>query len=205
MSARPSSKFMLIMVAVALVGGGALDYFAFNQLSANQQSLADVQKKQSDSRNVPIQLQQAKGKLADMQARLVHLEEGLPSASYLPTMLKELEAMGNGCNVKVIGVRPQPATVAPITPAGSTPPPLKPYDTVDIEVKGRGKYKDGLAFIHALKTFPKIVEARSVTLEPESNGNRKQASGPPVLTLTIELRCYMFKEATPTKGDVQHA
>src|SRR5262249_22924054 len=126
---------------------------------------------------------------------LTHLEKGIPTTAYVPTMLQELAKIGNDCGITVTGVRPVPKTASSNAAAQSgdgTQTVSKPaYDALDIEVKGRGNYASVMKFITALQTFPKIVGSRTISITPcmEPNDN---AQG--LVDIVIGLRAYLFQD-----------
>jgi Tfp pilus assembly protein PilO len=146
------------------------------------------------SAKIPSRLKQSQDNLLAAKQGLQHLEQGVAGPAYVPTMMRELEDLGNSCGVYVTAVRPAPAAVAPVAaPTAAKDKPATPYDTIDLEVRGAGHYTDALKFVKALDSFPKVVEARAISLEPESHADHKHDAGSPSLAMTVQLRAYLFK------------
>jgi Tfp pilus assembly protein PilO len=200
MKRTPNSAVFIVMIACAVVFGIGLNFMAWSKVSARKASLAKLKADVDEQMKVPAHLKQSQQDLLDAQAGLKHLEQGVPEANYVPTMMRELEDLGNTCGVQVIAVKPVPAPPAAVNDKAKQAP--KPYETLDLEVKGVGTYADALRFVSSLDTFPKIVEARSVSLEPEAKGDKKAALvANPKLTMSVLLRSYLFKTETRTAMD----
>jgi hypothetical protein len=118
--------------------------------------------------------------------------------------MKELEQVGIGNNIKVIGVRPAPQqlmTPTQATQEGDQRPKKKEYEEIEIEVQARGSYDNVKAFLDSLKTFPKILAVKTVTMEPQ----RDSGAG-----TTGQIQCkvnvvafvfpFEFIPATPNSG-----
>ena len=199
MNGGPNPKFYAVLVVVALLGGAGLDYVAYGKVQSSQQKLDAIKSEQESIAKVPERLKQSQANLTSTQEGLRHLEQGVPSSAYVPTMMQELEALGNSCNVTVTSVRPALAPPAAPTTAAPKEKAASPYDTIDLEIRGTGHYNDALRFVSALNKFPKVVEARAVSLEKVTHADRKAVIGSPELALTVQLRAYLFKgDATRT-------
>ena len=77
-------------------------------------------------------LADSKNQLTQLQTKLAHLEQGVPDAAYVPTMLKDLELAGKQHGIEVTGLRPMPVkNYAPgkDKDAGEA----KPYEPLDLE------------------------------------------------------------------------
>ena len=203
MKRRHNAKFWLLLAALGLVGGACLVGFQYSQLNGDKERVAKLQAQTQDESAVQAALTRSQQDLEDSKAQLTHLEQGIPSTAYVPTMLQELAKTGNDCGIAVTGVRPVPRTAASTAAAASangTTSVSKPaYDELDIEVKGRGTYGAAQKFIQALQKFPKIVGARTVEVIPCLEPNDADKG---LLDITIGLRAYLFKDADK-KGDVQ--
>jgi Tfp pilus assembly protein PilO len=191
MKRTPNSTIFLAMIVIALVGGIAINALAYSRVSAHQASLAKVKTELDTEMKVPARFQQSQQSLQEARAGLKHLEQGVSATSYVPTMMRQLEDLGHSCGVEVTAVRPVPPPPAAAADKNKPQAP-KPYDTLDIEVKGLAHYSDALRFVSSLDTFPKVVEARTVSLEPDSSGKKIQV-GSPKLTMSILLRAFLFK------------
>ena len=193
MKHAPNATVFMGIAACAVVFGVALDAFAFSRVTAQRSDLNKVKADVNSQEKVPGRLKESQQALADAQSALKHLEQGVSGTSYVPTMMRQLEDLGNSCGVQVTEVRPVPQpVVATRDPKAKVEAP-KPYDTMDIQVKGIAHYAEAVRLVSALDSFPKVVEARTVSLEPAARGTTKGQVGSPKLTVSILLRAYLFK------------
>lgn len=183
------SKSMAIGIAIGVVVlvGGALCMSALGSLGSKQDAVAKLHQQVKDRKQVEVQLADAEAKLATNAEKVKHLEESVTQAAYVPTLLSELEKFGKQNGIDVLGVRPMEDPAKQNQKAGDQKE-KKPYDELNIEVKGRGTFADVQRFVDAIKTFPKIVALRTVALTPKSATN--DTSG--ALDLTITMRAYIF-------------
>lgn len=191
MTKAPSPKLFMLMAAGALVVGGGLCYMGYGNLGAQEASLQKLKAESKDAATLAKMLDESKLAVNDSTVKLQHLEESVPEFAYVPTMMQELEKVGKNAGIDVIGVRPLPAP-APTKKEDGTEggkSKRKAFQAVDIEVKGRGKYRSVMNFVAALGTFPKIVSARAVDMTPKADPGVVST----VLEVTIQLRAYVFE------------
>jgi len=180
------------MAGGTLLLGLIASHFGYSQMSEVEGEVAALKTEVKDEREVQAELDKAKGTLDECLAKLQHLEEGIPTFAYVPTLMTELERTGKAHGIKVLGVRP---VIKPVVPTlksedGSTTVAKKAYDELTIEVKGFGSYGSVMRWVNGLQQFPKIVAARSVQLAPKPDPTTKGTS----LDMTVELRAYVFKQ-----------
>lgn len=203
MKKGPNPKLFLILTILTVLVGSGLSYVQYSAYSEVSTDVERLAKEAKDPADVQKELDAAVAKLNETRSKLTHLEQSVLETEYVPTMLKELERLGKECGIDVTGVRPIPrqAVKAPVKGEDGevSKQARKPYNELDIEVKGRGNYGAVMKFIHGLTVFPKIVAARTVSLQPK-NENKPLAPGQaPKLDVTIELRSYLF----PSDGSTQ--
>ena len=196
MKRRHNAKFWLLMTALGFVGGACLVGFQFSNLNSDKARVNLLASQTQNESAVQAQLAKSQQDLDDAKSQLTHLEKGIPSTAYVPTMLQELAKSGNDCGISVTGVRPVPKTPTQSSQSSSsdaTQTVQKPaYTELDIEVKGEGTYASAMKFIQALQTFPKIVGARTVSITPALD-QKEAAQG--LVDITINLRAYLFSDA----------
>jgi|YNPNPStandDraft_1061719.scaffolds.fasta_scaffold00003_78 Tfp pilus assembly protein PilO len=221
-SLKPSSKTVtaLIIIAVVLFFGCVLAYMAAaSKLKSSQAELEAGEKKVADAEQIILKLEKAKLDYLDARSQLRFLESSVTSQSYVPTLLKQIERLGESVNLKVLGVRPQPAppsaqptrtlssgakaasgdvegasaekSGATFGAAPQSPPP--PYDELKIDLELEGKYMNLLDFLYSLTSFPKIVAVNSVEISPAAKAD-DYGFGPPKLTIKINVTAFIFKE-----------
>jgi Tfp pilus assembly protein PilO len=184
--------FLILALAALLLGGG-LSFFAFNNLGAAKANLEKLQADSKDAKALQKELATSVASLQESATKLQHLEAGVQDYAYVPTMLTDLEKLGKASGIDVTGVRPIAKPPAPKKDDGAEMQTTrkKTYDELDIEVKGRGNYRSVMNFIAALGKFPKIVASRTVEMSPKNDPGQTVSA----LDVTINLRAYVF--ATP--------
>jgi Tfp pilus assembly protein PilO len=191
MSKNKSPQLFFILAALTLAAGTGATIFQYSGINEKWDDLAELKKDTRDPKDIKDELDDTSAKVAAAQTEIEHLERGVPAFAYVPTMLKELEICGKENGIEVLGVRPIPkAAPGPNDKnASGTGKKKDPYQELAIEVKGRGVFKSVQAFVVALERFPKIVGARSISIQP-----RNEADNPSVrkLDATIELRAFLF-------------
>lgn len=196
MKKGPNPKLFLIMGVTTLVAGAGGVYVQYGTLSSTEARIQTLKKDVRDPKSMQAEVDQSAKQLADCLTELNHLEKGVPETAYIPTLLTDLEKSGNANGIKVTGVRPVPKVAAKDDKATR-----KPYDELDIEVKGTGNYASVMKFVSALNSFPKIVAARMVTLSPKSDSSK---TGPgDTLDVQIQLRAYIFSAKDKTAGGMK--
>ncbi len=185
--------FYIASGLVAVLGAGAT-YTAYTGLSTAETRVAALRGEARDEKDVKAELAKTQTQIEELRTKLRHLEEGVPSFAYIPTMTRELETVGRSHGIEVLGIRPMPAPATAKKDDGEAK--TKPaYEELTIAVKGRGDYGSVMRFVQALTRFPKIVEVRMLTLEPKIDTKNPLAR--PLLDADIEMRAYAFKDAEP--------
>ncbi len=195
MTGKPNPQVFVAMTVATLVLGGGLVYYQNNAAGEQAAKVAKLRDEARDPNQLQREVDASNAQVAETAMQLAHLEKGVPEMAYVPTLLKELEICGKQNGIEVLGVRP---IVAVVPANGKQKAPRKAYSELDIEVRGRGNYASTMRFVHDLKAFPKILAARTVTLTPKQDF--VDATGAPLLDLTVQLRAYLFDPnfKTPT-------
>jgi Tfp pilus assembly protein PilO len=195
------------MTGVGVLGGMCLVGFGYSNLSADRSRVNSLASQTQDESAVQAQLTKSQTDLEASKSQLTHLEQGIPSSAYVPTMLQDLQKTGQNCGIAVTGVRPMPKAAAPPSSASgdaSTSVAKPSYVELDIEVKGNGTYAAAQKFINALQTFPKIVGARTLEITPATDPKEAETG---LVNITVGMRAYLFpddpanakKDAAPAK------
>lgn len=194
MKKSPKPSIWLAMTgAVAFVAAGGMywQYGSFGSKTAEFDKLKSLVRKPYQ---VEEDLEKTQQEVAEAQQRLEHLEKAVPDFAYVPTLLKELELFGKDHGLDVFGVRPMPKQES--KDKKKVKKIKEPYVELVIEVKGRGTYPAIASFVKDLRTFPKIVAARAVSLKPKNEPNATSN----LLDMTIELRTFLFR---PSKEELE--
>lgn len=184
MKKTPNPRFFLGLALLTLAVGGGGSYYQYTTLAAQTERIAQLRIDTRPLEEIEADLASATEKLSKTTAQLVHLEQGVPQFAYVPTLLYELEKLGNSTGLEVLGVRPVPPT-----PIKGDKKKKGAYEELDIDLKGRGDYDAVMNFVQALQTFPRIVEARTISLSPKSDAHK---DGKPGLEVEVKLRAYLF-------------
>jgi Tfp pilus assembly protein PilO len=186
---KGAPKALGLLAGVVIVLGGGATYFQYQNVAKAKAKVAELEAEVPTQKDLEKDLMASNGKLKEFQNKLAHLEANVPDVAYVPTLMKELEAMGKDHNITVTGVRPAPKQAAPPTTEGAPKPKKSEYAEFEIEVKGRGTYDDIKAFMDALQKFPKVVGVKTVNLTPfrESEGRGKDQ-----IEATINVVAYVF-------------
>ncbi|MEQ1821630.1 MAG: type 4a pilus biogenesis protein PilO [Fimbriimonadaceae bacterium] len=190
---KPNPKPFLIMMLLTVVVSAGLCYMQYQNYTEVSNEVTRLAQEKKDPEQVKAEVIEAESKLEQSKLQLAHLEQGVPELAYVPTLLKELEKAGKDAGVEVLGIRPVPrATPAP-KKGESLKAKSKPYTELDIQVGCRGDYKSAMNFLKALQMFPKILAARTISMQPKS-GQKDPASvgNAPQLDVQFELRAYLF-------------
>ena len=198
MKKRTNPQLIFGAAGLAFAASAGLVYLQYQSLGAKKAEVVQLREKDREQQLIYSKLEDSKKQLQDLQTKLVHLERGIPDAAYVPSMLKELELAGKQKGIEVTGLRPM-ATKTTTASKDKDDQTKKPYQPLDLEMKGRGKYTDLLNFVQTLNSFPKIVAVRTVSINPtvgKSDDHR--------LEITVGLRAFVFQAngAKPAGGSV---
>ena len=193
MKVTPGPKVFYILSGLVVAIGGVATYLGYSQVDEQHMKLENRRKEVRKEADVKKELEESTAKITQLQQQLKHLEEGVPSFAYIPTMLKELEVVGSSNGIDVLGVRP---AIAP-PPKGEKAEKKNPYEEQLINVKGRGNFRNVLNFVDSLNRFPKIVAVRMLNIVPKVDPAKPLES--PKLEVEIELKAYAFKDSDPSK------
>lgn len=182
------------LFALTLVGSGALCYWQWGKVQEVSQKVSKIEKELASKAELQRAAINAQNELATTIEELNHLESSLSTLEYIPTLLRDLQATGESCRLKITGVRPivKAATKKPKKKdekEAEEKPQRKPYEDVDIEVKCKGVFQNVMAFLKRLEQFPKIVGVRSVALSPEYAGDSGKLKS---IEASIRIRVYIF-------------
>src|SRR5579863_10082134 len=186
MTSRPNPKaFMYLALGTVAVGGG-LCYFQYTKYGEIQSRLGKLRTEVSDPKAVQSQLDASNMQLEGAKQALLHLEANVSSVAYVPSLLQDLDGFGKQNGIAVTGVRPQPKVAGEEAKAAKS---SKPYDELNIQVTGTGSFDAIEKFVSNLSTFPKIVAARMVSIEPQRGTRPGDQKG--LLNMTVQLKAYV--------------
>lgn len=211
---KASQQTLLILIGVCIIifAGSAFTY-------ANRtKRFVDLQNKVSEKESLLMDSQRTVRKLVttkeeylDDQSKLGVLEMGVSTKAYVPTLLRQLEDLGRGVNLKVVGVRPKAVEAqveAAAAESGNQDNTQKiekkpdPYDKLTVDIEVNGKYWDVVRFLHEITTFPKIIAVNDLQITPMSDSEGK---GSPNLSVKLNTTAFILRDNAATKNESKNA
>ena len=202
MTSRPNPKAFMYLALGTVVIGGSLCYFQYTKYGDVRARIAKLRTEASDPKAVQSQLAESTTQLEGAKQALLHLEANVSSAAYVPSLLRDLDGYGKKNGISVTGVRPTPKQPGTEDAKAKA---LKPYDELSIQITGTGSFNAIENFVTNLPTFPKIVAARMISIEPARTSG--PGATPGLLNMTVQIKAYVFKvdaaaDATSTPGAI---
>ena len=187
MKRQMNPKVFGAMTACAILLGGGATYWQFNTASSATAKIAALNAEIPSNEELQRSLADSTDTLAEYQQTIEHLEAGVPTVAYVPTLMKELEEVGERNGIKVTGVRP--VAQAFMSGANAGIAKKKAYEEIEIEIKGRGRYEAVKRFLDDLQQFPKVIAVKTIKIEPQREMGDK---GAPRVEATINVALYVF-------------
>ncbi len=196
---NPARSIALMALGIVALGGG-LVYWQFSVHGDAEARLGKLKADTPDETKLQKQLTDAQAALYKSSTDLQHLEGGVPTLAYVPTLLKELEEVGRTNNLQVT-VFKQANTPGTPVPAKADAKKIadKPYDEIEFDVSGRGSYQAVGQMLDQLQKFPKIVSVESVGVTPKRDAQGNNGS---MVEATMHLKAFIFKQ-TEDNGNLQ--
>jgi hypothetical protein len=218
MRLRPTKGAIAVLCAalglVILLSGGIF-WVQRGWLAEATDQLADKQSELQDGRAIAKRREEARSKLEADRALIANLEPGVSSAAFVPTLLKQLEALATQTQNRVVGVRPQIVAQSPskieqrrdpdaqakgeANGGGSgdkkdKAPVEEPYTRLEIEVNLQGKFASAQRFVDQLMRFPKIVAVDQMSIHPKPAGEHDE---PGLLEIQLKVTAFIMKGEQP--------
>lgn len=185
-----SLKSVMLLALAVLAFGGGMVYWQYSARGSAQARVAAIEAEIPDEQQVNNDLQKSQTQLTEYRNRLDHLERSVPSEAYIPTLLSELDAVGEANNIVVTGVRPL------LTPPGMEQETEdQAYQELEIDITGQGTYRAIMNLMAALQTFPKVMAVKTVGLAPRQD----LKSSTRELDVTVRLKAYVFQQTLDQK------
>lgn len=216
-ASKQSIIVLAVMAGIIFCLGGVVYYVCAQKLGVATADLNGKQKQVDESVQTANRLKVVECNYLETQSELSFLETSVSSKEYVPTMLKQLEALGKSLNLRVVSVRPQAAPPPPPvkkvseeggsgasqTPtssagaANAAPPAPKAYDELTIDVELEGNYWNARDFVNRLTRFPKIVAVKEMQMMPADVLMRASS---PRLVVRLRLTAFVFPTQAPPPG-----
>ncbi len=185
--------FFILFSGVSLLIGGALTYWQFDKSGSLEQKVSSIETELGDTKGLSEKLETTRLAAETANKELTHLESGVSSAAYIPTLLQELQRTGESCGLKITGVRPLPPPAPTKKPNSDEKTPDKPkrndYEPLDVEVKSAGSFNSLMQFFKKLEAFPKVVSLRNVSINPKINTDGVTLE---TIESILNIRVYVF-------------
>jgi hypothetical protein len=213
---RPT-KGTIAILAVAfgliILASGGFFWVQRGWLAETTDALAAKQAELSDGQAIAKRRERAHNDLEADRALIANLEPGVSSSAYVPTLLKQLEALAKMTDNRVVGGRPQSVQPGPSKFEQRRDPDAQakgqsseggekkeeevapePYTRLEIEVNLQGKFASGQRFVNSLMTFPKIVAVEQLGMRPKPVGEN---DAPGLLEIQLKLTAFIMKDDQP--------
>jgi Tfp pilus assembly protein PilO len=201
------------MLVGLAAGGGGLLYQQEISLADTVKQLQEKEKQRDESARIASRLADTELRYKQDTDHLKFLEASLPSAAYVPTLLKQIEHLCKDTHNEVRSVRPDAAPAKPVRPAvrrtdpeaqtsddnkdrPEDKPKPEPYDRLQIQVSLTGGFPEYQNFLQQLTRFPKIVAVDRVSLRPHTDAAHPTAA--PQLDVDMQLTAFILKETPGT-------
>ena len=193
-----------IAVLVLLAGSGVL-YMLYTQ-TTRLEAIATAKKADvGTNEQIARHYQDTRDNYNKTVSHIQYLESSVAQKAFVPTLLRQLQQLGQQTHLTVVAIRPgslstaapapKPAaasgTDAPAPVAKKVVPP--PYDTLDINVDVAGTFADTATFLYDLTRFPKIVSVVSATFHPGAPASGNPLASPKVTT-NLHLVAFVFHD-----------
>ncbi|MCW5947709.1 MAG: type 4a pilus biogenesis protein PilO [Fimbriimonadales bacterium] len=190
----PQPKVFIGLTALSIVAVAAAAYWQNGNVEKNESQVRTMKQEIGGTPNLVGQAELVKQEVLASQMELTHLEMGVATAAYVPTLLQELEATGKQCGLEIIGVRPmaKEQKKQPTEEKEKSREVRKAYDELDVEVKCKGEFGATMVFLQKLADFPKIVGVRHMSLDPKTKTDGLTLEA---VDTTIVLRVYVFSQS----------
>jgi Tfp pilus assembly protein PilO len=188
-------------IVLLVLSVGSL-YLPFSMVQQVQQQVAERGRQLEQARQAPQQLRTLQQQLESVQAELRFLERGVSQATYIPTMLKQIEQTAKRLQLEIVAVRPQQNN-QPTTPSNQNASnqqnsgqstPKKAYEEQLIEVSLRGKFWSLMSFLKQLDEFPKILAVQ--TLNAQAKLKPEPEATNPDIEIRLTVKAFIFSQET---------
>lgn len=194
-------KPFIMLTGLALLASLGLGYWQYTAVSAKEGKVRQMKHEIGGTPNLVQQAELLERQVQQTQLDLTHLELGVATAEYVPTLLQELEATGKQCGLEITGVRPMPKQQKKKPSEEEEKKEVrKAYEELDVEVRCRGEFNALMTFLQRLADFPKIVAVRYMSLEPKVKADALTLEA---IETNLVLRVYVFSQVHRPTMEIQ--
>lgn len=212
LTVRPTKK---LCTAMAAISGGiilsciGLYVWQSGEMATREKVVVDKVNEVEHGEKVAMRLNQMQEDFSLTNGKLRYLESSVSPEAYIPTLLKQIDALAKSTDLKVIRFthRTEKAPAPPTDKEKLKTFVPQPYDKEHMEMDVEGAYWNIARFIQRLTEFPKIIAVSSITATPQSPETGKS----PVLASKIRMTGFVFladgrpetaRERRPAVGSV---
>lgn len=160
--------------------------------AAMEQTLTGKETALSNVRTVSAGLPGLHAQYEKMVAQVRNLEEGLPPAEYIPTLLGDIEQTAIASGVRIVEFRPK--AVPPSTGSATTETTTSGCTQQMFDMTVTGSYGHIQKYLQSLTRFRKILALNSIKMQPTASSKAKTS---PDLTATLSLTAYVLPPVAP--------
>ncbi len=148
---------IIVVIAVAAVFLGILPLF--NQTSAAQARITELDGQITAANNLVAQRQSAKAQAAQTDIDLIKIANEVPESPELPSLIINLQDTANAAGLEFAQITPQAPTVG--VDAGGQP---ATYSSIQIDVKVEGQWADVIEYVRLLGKYTRGIRVQNVAL-----------------------------------------
>jgi len=215
MRLRPTKSTIAILAALlglTIVVSGSLFFLQRGWLSEATDQLQEREAELYDGQRIAKRREAATTALQEARTQIANLESGVNDASYVPTFLRQIEALAVNTKNRVVGVRPSVVKAGPSKIEQRRDPDAQgkegegsdakkeekpePYTRLEVEVNLIGRYATSQEFVQKLMLFPKIISVDQVQLRPHHGAEET----PGLLEVQLKITAFIMKQQTLPGG-----
>jgi Tfp pilus assembly protein PilO len=117
------------------------------------------------------------------------LEKGLPEEEYVPTLLTEIESLGENIRARISSIALTEPTQVQTQQQPNQPPSIN-YKEMTLSIPFQGSYEVLKEFLNRLGNFPMVVVVSSMQIS--RSGEKDPYDGTPILSATLPAIVYIL-------------
>lgn len=185
---------VMLMIAIAVLGGVCLKFFVYDPQETAYASLeqtrdtaaSDLQRHQQ----IMLRSSQVRAQYERLAGRLATVEAKLPTDDEVPALLAAMERFTTRLGMRMISI--SPGATAPATSddsaKGSAAGKSAPYLKMPLKLTVRGRYPQVVQFFTQLRDFPRLVVVNNISVAPEKL---------PELTVGVDADIFVLSATAP--------
>lgn len=192
----PQQKMILVIsLCIGLSIGVSLVFYFYlyqpkmEELAQLKEELDNKKKELENMQFLSTTLAAAERTRGQKAKELRTLEKGLPEEEYVPTLLTEIESLGENIRARISSITLTEPTLAQVQQQPNQPPSIN-YKEMTLSIPFQGSYEVLKEFLNRLGNFPMVVVVSSMQI---SRGSEKDPyDGTPILSATLPAIVYIL-------------